>query len=110
VHIDFLGETAQLIRVGKQRPFYGHQIMKQSYGPQRHPASQPPLFLIGRNGCGRWVVREQSGRSGGVFIDRNEAIKFAMFECSRSPQSVVMVPGLLELDLGAPKASGKDRQ
>jgi hypothetical protein len=65
----------------------------------QRPAVDTSLYLIGRNGRGRWVVREQSGRSGGVFVDRTEALKFAMFECGRCPQSVVMVPGLLELDL-----------
>jgi hypothetical protein len=75
--------------------------MKNDYVPAQPPA---PLYLIGRSSRGKWVVREQSGRSGGVFVGRTDAIKFAMFECSRTPQSIVMVPGLLELDLGGPPA------
>ena len=48
--------------------------------------SEPPstcrakLFRVGRNGCGNWVVQDQSGLCGGMFVNRTEAVKFAMFE------------------------------
>ena len=66
-----------------------------------HPSSPPAgrLYYIGRNGRGEWVVRDQSGRSGGIFIDRVQALKFAMFENGRHPEAVIMVPGVLELGL-----------
>jgi hypothetical protein len=70
---------------------------------QSEPPSQcsrhSPLFFIGRNGRGNWVVRDQSGRCGGLFVDRAEALRFALFENGRRPQAVVMVPGILELDV-----------
>jgi hypothetical protein len=65
----------------------------------RLPAGVPNLYYIGRDRRGHWVVRDAAGRSGGVFIDRAQAIKFAMFENGRDPQAVIMVPGVLELDL-----------
>jgi hypothetical protein len=34
------------------------------------------------------------------FVDRLEALKFAMYE-NGNPQAVIMVPGILELDLNA---------
>jgi hypothetical protein len=58
-------------------------------------------FLVGRDSHGHWVVQDQSGRRGGLFIDRAEALKYAMFENGRSPQAVIMVPGVLELDLSS---------
>ena len=62
-------------------------------------ASEPPLFLIGKDSHGNWVVQDQSGLHGGLFVDRAEALKFAMFENGNRPQTVIMVPGVLELDM-----------
>jgi hypothetical protein len=55
-------------------------------------------WLVGRNMDGEWVVRDQTGLHGGIFVDRAEAIRFAMFETGRRPRAVVMVSGILELD------------
>ena len=59
------------------------------------------LFRIGRNSCGNWVVQDQTGLCGGMFVNRTEALKFAMFENGNRPQAVIMVPGILELDMSA---------
>lgn len=57
------------------------------------------FLLVGQNSSGQWIVRNQCGSRGGLFVDRAHAIKFAMFESVRRPQAVIMVPGVLELDL-----------
>ncbi len=36
-----------------------------------------PLFFIGRNRNGLWVVRESTGRAGGIFLFRESAMRFA---------------------------------
>jgi hypothetical protein len=36
-----------------------------------------PLFYIGRNKRGFWVVRESEGRSGGLFLRQRSAMRFA---------------------------------
>jgi hypothetical protein len=65
------------------------------------------MFHIGRNSRGNWVVKDQKGLCGGLFVDRAEALKFAMFENGNRPQAVIMVPGTLELDInGAPRGGG----
>jgi hypothetical protein len=56
--------------------------------------------LIGRDSRGRWVARDQRGLCGGLFVSRAEAVRYAMFESGREPQAVIMVPGVLELDMG----------
>lgn len=63
------------------------------------PPSRNHLFMIGRNSRGNWVVRDQTGLRGGLFVGRAEALRFALFENGRRPQAVLMVPGILELDL-----------
>jgi hypothetical protein len=35
---------------------------------------------------------------GRLFAERTAAIRFAMYECQRRPQSVIMLPDGLELD------------
>jgi len=57
------------------------------------------MFYIGRNSRGAWVVQDQSGLCGGLFIDRAAALRFALFENGQQRQAVLMVPGVLELDM-----------
>jgi hypothetical protein len=68
--------------------------------PQGHvvPSSRNPSpYLIGRDCRGYWVVQDQSGLRGGLFVSRVEALKFAMFENGHRPQAAILVPGVLEL-------------
>jgi hypothetical protein len=44
------------------------------------PSSGFSLFLVGKDGHGNWVVQDPKGLRGGLFVDRAEAIKFAMYE------------------------------
>ena len=67
--------------------------------PSRESPAKNQLFMIGRDSHGNWVVRDQAGLRGGLFIDRTEALRFALLENGRRPQAVLMVPGILELDL-----------
>jgi hypothetical protein len=73
--------------------------MKHAKPPSTASCSTTSIFLIGRNSRGNWVVLDQQGIRGGLFVDRSEALKFAMFENGNRPQAVVMVPGVLELDM-----------
>ena len=69
--------------------------------------SRSSVFLMGQNSQGNWVVQDRRGMCGGIFVDRTEALRFAMFENGHRPQGVVMVPGLfeLEMDRGAGKSA-----
>lgn len=59
-------------------------------------------MLIGKNSRGQWVVQSQDGLCGGLFVNRTEAIRFALFENGRRPDAVIMVSGNLELALNIP--------
>lgn len=61
--------------------------------------SESSLFMIGKDSHGNWVVQDQSGLCGGLFVGRAEALKFAMFENGHRPQAVIMVPGVFELNM-----------
>jgi hypothetical protein len=80
--------------------------MGQSKPPSAGPRSRSPLFFIGRDSRGNWVVRDQHHMCGGLFVNRTQALKFALFENGNRPQAVVMVPGILELDMTASALPG----
>jgi hypothetical protein len=76
---------------------------------QQEPTSsishaKSPLFFIGKDSRGNWVVQDQQHLCGGLFVDRVEALRFALFENGHRPRAVIMVPGVFELDM-----SGKAR-
>jgi hypothetical protein len=67
---------------------------------------ESPLFLVGKDSHGNWVARDQSGRCGGLFVGRDEALKFARAENGNRLQAIVMVEDVLELDMSTtPRAS-----
>jgi hypothetical protein len=59
-----------------------------------------PIFMIGRDSRGNWVVRDKSGTRGGLFVDRAEALRYIRFESADSV--LVTDAGCLELDMTAP--------
>ena len=75
--------------------------MRHAEPPSPSLCSKTPLFLIGRDRAGHWVVRDVQGLRGGLFVDRAKALKYALFENGNRPQAVVMVPGVLDLDMQA---------
>ena len=79
--------------------------MKQTEPPSTVPCTRSLNFLIGKDSRGNWVVQDERGLCGGLFIDRSEALKFAMFENGNHPQAVIMVPGIFELDMNRPTSS-----
>src|SRR5579863_3710557 len=75
---------------------------------QTEPPSwlRPPLFMLGQDFRGNWVVQEQRGVRGGLFVDREAALRFIRAETGRQPQAIVMVSGILELDTGCKGNAG----
>jgi hypothetical protein len=73
--------------------------MGQSEPPSSRLTSPSRLFRIGRDSHGNWVAQDPQGLCGGLFVNRVDALKFAMFENGNCPQTVIMVPGILELDM-----------
>jgi hypothetical protein len=74
--------------------------MRQQTEP---PSTQPSnTFLVGRDSRGHWVVQDERGLCGGLFVDRNKAIRYAMDETGNRPQAIRMVTGVFELDMSRP--------
>jgi hypothetical protein len=58
-----------------------------------------PLFFIGRNQSGFWVAREFEERSGGLFLFRRSAARFARKKSSPGGCAVMLVEHPIELDV-----------
>jgi hypothetical protein len=66
--------------------------------PSCSPAST--IVFIGRNRRGNWVAQEQNGLYGGLFINRAQAVKYALFENGHHPETIVELSREIELDMG----------
>jgi hypothetical protein len=57
-----------------------------------------PLFYIGRNKNGLWVVREAEGRSGGLFFLKQSAVHFARRQGEPAGCAMMFLDEPIELD------------
>jgi hypothetical protein len=58
-----------------------------------------PLFMVGQDSHGNWVVQDQNGVRGGLFVDCAEALRFVRFENGNHPEAFVIVNEVFELDM-----------
>jgi hypothetical protein len=79
--------------------------MNKGEPPSECGARSFPL-LVGKSSRGHWVVRSQDGLCGGLFVNRAEAVRFALFENGHHRDGLVMVSGVLELNLSDPRSAG----
>ena len=63
-------------------------------------SSASPIVFIGKNSRGDWVAQEQNGLYGGLFVNRAQAIKYALFENGHHPETIVELAREFELDMG----------
>jgi hypothetical protein len=61
--------------------------------------SASTITFIGRNSRGNWVAQEQHGLYGGLFVNRAQALKYALFENGHHPETIVELPREIELDI-----------
>jgi hypothetical protein len=66
------------------------------------PSRELILVLIGQNSRGLWVAQEQSGLFGGLFKNRIDAVRYALFENGHHAESIIETAALVELDMSAP--------
>jgi hypothetical protein len=65
--------------------------------PSRSTAST--IVLIGRNQRGQWVAQEQNGLYGGLFVNRTQALKYALFENGHHPETIIELSHEIELNM-----------
>jgi len=57
------------------------------------------IVFIGRNHRGQWVAQQQNGLYGGLFVNRAQAVKYALFENGQHPEMIVELSREIELDM-----------
>ena len=63
-------------------------------------SSASAIVFIGKNKRGHWVAQEQNGLYGGLFVNRAQAVKYALFENGHHPETIVELSREIELDMG----------
>jgi hypothetical protein len=64
-------------------------------------SSASTIVFIGRDSRGNWVVQEQNGLFGGLFVNRTQAVRYALFENGHHPETIVELKRAIELDMSA---------
>jgi hypothetical protein len=85
-------------RVPATRP-KGKMIMTQSKQAEPPSRVKPAVLMVGQDCHGNWVVQDQSGERGGLFVSRATALRYVRDENGDRQRSVVMVSGILELEV-----------
>ena len=62
-------------------------------------SSPSAIVFIGKNSRGNWVAQEQNGLYGGLFVNRAQAVKYALFENGHQPETIVELSHEIELDM-----------
>src|SRR5580692_8625070 len=81
------------------------RISKRGLAMMQDQQSEPPswlrlpLFMVGQDTRGNWVVQDQKGMRGGLFVNREAALRYVRSENGFKPQAVVVVSGGIELDM-----------
>jgi hypothetical protein len=77
--------------------------------PPSYSSTSTNVF-IGRNSRGNWVAQEQNGLYGGLFVNRAQAVKYALFENGHHPETIVELSREIELDMGGEVPSSESIQ
>lgn len=64
------------------------RTMAMTHTEQAEPPSwfRPPVFVVGQDRRGYWVVQDQQGIRGGLFVNRDAALRFVRSENGYRPQ------------------------
>ncbi len=98
--LDFLPGTADIL----VHESSGLALLKESNVKLVEPPSCSSaafsLVFIGQNSKGGWVAQERNGRYGGLFVNRAQAIKYALAENGHHPETIIELSRKIELDMG----------
>jgi len=62
-------------------------------------SQKTPVFMIGQDNHGNWVVQDRNGVRGGLFVDRAQALRFVRSETGNRFPAFVNVSGIFELKI-----------
>jgi hypothetical protein len=99
IHLGVAGDVPEFEPPGNPH-MMRHQISELPQRPDDSILSEAiPLFYIGQNHNGFWVVRDSEGRSGGLFWRKQSALHFAKKKSEPSGCALMVLDEPLELDI-----------
>jgi hypothetical protein len=72
-------------------------MMKHEQTAEPTSRLRVPLFIVGQDSHGNWVVQDQNGSRGGIFVERLDALRYVRSENANRTQIYVAVHGVFEL-------------
>jgi hypothetical protein len=78
---------------------FGRTTRLKLLEPALDRAAVSTIVFIGRNKRGHWVAQEQNGLFGGLFVNRAQALKYALFENGNHLETIIELPFEIELDI-----------
>jgi hypothetical protein len=84
---------------GPARPVTGATAKFPRRPDPRVLSTSIPLFFIGRNKHGFWVVRAAEGRAGGIFLLKRSALRFAARNSAPAGCATMFLSERFELDV-----------
>jgi len=94
--------TERLQRWSTHRSIFERTNHVKLVEPPSCRSAASTIVFIGRNRKGNWVAREQNGLFGGLFVNRAQAVKYALFENGNHPETIVDLPREIEVDFTGP--------
>ena len=79
---------------------------KQAEPPSR---ARHHVLMVGQDCRGNWVVQDQSGERGGLFVSRDAALRYVRDENREQQWPVVMISGIIELDVNRRPSAASER-
>jgi hypothetical protein len=67
--------------------------------PPSFKGPESSRYFLGRNSRGNWVVQDERGSRGGLFLDRIQALKFVKSENAGSSPAIIVMNEPFELDM-----------
>jgi hypothetical protein len=84
----------------REAPTVSNSVISFPRGPDPAVLSEAiPLFYIGQNRYGFWLPREAEGRSGGVFLCKRSALRFAQEKSAPIGCATMFVADTFELGI-----------
>ena len=74
-------------------------MLSQSQGLAGASRSHQTAYMVGRDTEGRWLAVETHGLGGGLFANKEAALRYASSETDRRKDAVTIVPEHLALRL-----------
>jgi hypothetical protein len=99
-------------RKHRESPAAAGRVVEFPHRPDSAVLSETiPFFFIGRNHRGLWIVREAEGRTGGIFLFKRSALRFARRASAPIGYATMALGERFELDVenrGNPLAAWLD--